>query len=76
VTDEKGEAAIGVSLLLKGTATGTSTDTGGNFFMIVPEAGGTLVISYIGYLTQEVSIGSNKVKSRYYLIRKCSMKWS
>jgi TonB-linked SusC/RagA family outer membrane protein len=62
VTDEKGEPAIGVSLLLKGTATGTSTDANGNFFMIVPEAGGTLVISYIGYLTQEFVIGtSNKV---------------
>ena len=59
VTDEKGGAAIGVSLLLKGTATGTSTDTEGNFSMIVPDDGGTLVVSYIGYLTKELVIGNS-----------------
>ncbi len=48
----------GVNVLLKGTSTGTVTDLDGNYRLSVPEAGGTLVFSSIGYANQEVEIGS------------------
>ena len=60
VSDEKGEGLPGVNVLLKGTTTGTTTDADGNYALNVPDAieGGTLVFSFIGYLTQEVPISN------------------
>src|ERR1044072_8183770 len=57
ITDETGAALPGVSLLVKGTSTGTSTDNDGKYSLTDPAAA-TLVISCIGYATQEVSVGS------------------
>ena len=48
----------GVSVLLKGTTTGTTTDADGNFSITTPSKTGTLVVSYIGYFTQDVEIGN------------------
>ena len=48
----------GVSVSLKGTSRGTTTDPNGNFTLNNADAKGTLVISYIGYTTQEVAIGN------------------
>ena len=60
VVDTKGEAAIGASILEKGTTNGTITDFDGNFKLTVgPKA--VLQISYIGYKTQEIPV-SNKTK--------------
>ena len=56
VTDTKGEALIGVSVKVKGTAVGVSTDVNGNFTINVPDGSTTLVFTYIGYTTQEVAI--------------------
>ncbi len=53
VVDGTGEAVIGASVLQKGTSNGTVTDLDGHFTIAV-EPGATLVISYIGYTTQEV----------------------
>ena len=55
---EDGTPLIGVSVVLKGTTTGTATDANGEFALIVPDEGGVLVLSYVGYVTQEVAIGS------------------
>lgn len=52
VTDPKGEALIGASVMLKGSAVGTVTDLDGHFSMNAPK-GGTLVFSYMGYASQE-----------------------
>ncbi len=57
VTDEKGEGLPGVTVLVKGTTQGTSTDANGNFTIDVPP-GGSLVISSIGYATQTIVVGS------------------
>jgi TonB-linked SusC/RagA family outer membrane protein len=57
ISDEKGDPAIGVSLLLKGSTVGTFTDINGNFSIVVPDQGSILIVSYIGYLTQEVIVG-------------------
>ena len=55
VTDAKGEGLPGVTVLVKGTQTGTSTDVNGNFSLDVPD-NGTLVISSVGYATQEIAV--------------------
>ena len=58
VTDKKtSEPLIGVSVKIKGTNAGASTDVNGNYSLNVPE-NGTLVITYIGYVTQEVVVNN------------------
>ncbi|WP_247237375.1 TonB-dependent receptor [Telluribacter sp. SYSU D00476] len=58
VTDEAGEGLPGVSVVLKGTTTGTTTGPGGEYTLTVPNATGTLVFSYVGFASQEVSINN------------------
>lgn len=59
VIDDQGEAVIGASVVEKGNPqNGTITDFNGQFTINVKE-GTTIVISYIGYLTQEVKATSN-----------------
>ena len=53
VTSEKGEALPGVTVLVKGTTNGATTNPDGTFSLSVPEAPGTLVFSFIGFKTQE-----------------------
>lgn len=57
VTDATGEAVIGANITVKGTTDGTVTDLDGRFTLEVP-AGGTLLVSYIGYLSKEVPVGN------------------
>lgn len=58
VTDEAtGSGLPGVSILVKGTTVGTTTDLDGNYSLNVGQ-GSTLVFSYVGYITQEVGIAS------------------
>ena len=60
VKDSSGEPVIGASVVVKGNNTmGTITDFDGNFMLDVP-AKSVLVISYIGYVTQEVSTAGKK----------------
>ena len=54
VTDKNGDAVIGATVKVKDAQTGTVTDFDGNFTLNVQKAG-TLVVSYIGYLTKEVA---------------------
>lgn len=58
VTDEQGEALTGVSILIKGTAQGTTTNLEGRFSLDVVEKNAILVFSYVGYLTQEVQMAN------------------
>ncbi|MEL7656489.1 MAG: SusC/RagA family TonB-linked outer membrane protein, partial [Bacillota bacterium] len=58
VVDDAGEPVIGATIQVKGTAQGTVTDIDGNFTLTAP-ANGTLVISYVGYRTQEVAVTPN-----------------
>jgi TonB-dependent SusC/RagA subfamily outer membrane receptor len=58
VMDTEGEAVIGVNVIEKGVVSnGTITDINGNFSLNV-SPGATLVISYVGYSTQEVAVGN------------------
>ncbi|MEO6134840.1 MAG: TonB-dependent receptor [Ginsengibacter sp.] len=58
ILDGEGNALQGASIKLKGTQTGVSSDAQGNFEIQVPDAGGVLVISYVGYVTQEIKATS------------------
>ena len=60
VTDEKGEGLPGATVLVKGTNNGVSTNANGQFSLDVP-VGTTLVISSVGYATQEVPVTSATV---------------
>ena len=59
VLDEKGTGLPGVTVVLKGTTLGASTDENGRFTLRIPNgtAGATLVISSVGYNRQEVVVG-------------------
>ncbi len=52
-----GEGLPGVSVVIKGTQTGTLTDATGNFAMNIPDESTVLVFSYIGFLSQEIKPG-------------------
>jgi len=52
---ELNEPLPGASIVVDGTSTGTSTDFDGNFILEVSESTGTLVVSYIGFVTQRVA---------------------
>jgi TonB-linked SusC/RagA family outer membrane protein len=56
ISDEQGKPLVGASVRLKGTDRGTSTDQAGRFRLQVPDAGGTLVISYVGYEPAELRV--------------------
>ena len=60
VTDEKGEALIGVSVLVKGTNKGASTDIDGNY-TVQASPSATLVFSYVGFNRQEVKVSPSGV---------------
>lgn len=56
VTDENGSPFPGVNVVVKGTSTGTTTNADGQFQLDVSDAASTLVFSFVGYATQEISI--------------------
>jgi TonB-linked SusC/RagA family outer membrane protein len=51
-----GEGLPGVTVLVKGTTTGTVTDVDGNFTLQVPSSDATLLVSFVGYVTQDVPV--------------------
>ncbi|HEV7350294.1 TonB-dependent receptor [Telluribacter sp.] len=57
VTDETNTGLPGVSIIVKGTSRGTTTNVNGDFDLNVPENNPVLVISFVGYLTQEIVVG-------------------
>ncbi len=62
VVDNQNSTLPGVTVLLKGTTTGTSTDTDGNFTLFVPDENATLVFSYIGYISQEIKVSRDMMR--------------
>ncbi|MBE9600875.1 TonB-dependent receptor [Pedobacter sp. MC2016-24] len=60
VIDEKNrETLIGVSIKVKGSSGGTSTDMNGKFKMTIPEGGAVLQVSYMGYQMREIKVDAN-----------------
>src|SRR5690554_5180831 len=60
VTDGFGEPIPGVTVSVQGTSTGTATDLNGNYTLTVEE-GTTLTFSFIGFVTQNVDVGSQSI---------------
>ena len=60
VADLDGEPLIGVNVSVKGTTTGTITDINGKYTIPLVSAQGVLVFSYIGYVSQEITIGNQR----------------
>lgn len=58
---EDGSGLPGVSVQLKGSTKGTTTDASGNYSLILPSQGGVVVFSFVGMTTQEVSVGTKSV---------------
>lgn len=53
-----GSPLPGVNIILKGTSNGTTSDAEGKFSLQVPSSDGTLIFSFIGLTTQEITLGS------------------
>jgi len=60
IVDNLGEPLPGVSIVVKGTTVGIATDVDGNYSLQVPD-NATLIVSYLGYITQEIPVGSKTV---------------
>ncbi|MFN7116546.1 MAG: SusC/RagA family TonB-linked outer membrane protein [Saprospiraceae bacterium] len=65
ITDPTNEPLVGATVLVQGTSTGTASDVNGEFTLNVPDGGTTLVISYTGFTTRTVALGS---ESTYNII--------
>lgn len=62
ITDaDNGEYMPGVTILLEGTQNGTISDSDGKYSITVPETGGVLVFSFVGYETQKVTLTEKNV---------------
>lgn len=65
IVDEKGEAIPGANVIIRGTTSGTVTTNEGKFSISVPHDQAVLVFSYVGYLKQEIVVGSRSVIDVY-----------
>lgn len=61
VVGENNEALPGVSVVLKGTTRGTTTDANGQYRLAVPDRNAVLVFSFVGFTSQEISVGNQSV---------------
>lgn len=61
VTDSKGQPLPGVSVRLRHSDVGTSTDLNGNYTISLPDGTGILVFTYIGFTTKEVTVKNQTV---------------
>ena len=58
LTDEADNPLPGVNVLVKGSTIGTTSDAQGRYSLSVPDENAILVISFIGYTTQEITVGN------------------
>jgi TonB-linked SusC/RagA family outer membrane protein len=61
VTDDNGTTLPGVNVVLKGTTIGTITDAEGNYLIKIYKPSDILQFSYVGYVTQEITVGDKTV---------------
>ena len=61
VTNPDGESLPGVSVTVQGTSSGTVTDTEGTYSIQLPDENQTLVFSFIGYVSQKVTVNGRSV---------------
>jgi TonB-linked SusC/RagA family outer membrane protein len=58
VVDDQGVPLVGATIVVKGTTIGTVTDNNGEYSLTVPDDAEVLVVSFVGYATQEIPIGN------------------
>ena len=63
VQDDNSQPVVGASVIVKGTKTGTVTDSKGNFALNISANAKTLVVSAVGFNEQEITIGSESALS-------------
>ncbi|MDV7139160.1 TonB-dependent receptor [Maribacter sp. TH_r10] len=61
ISSDDGMPLPGVAVVVKGTTTGTVTDFDGNYALTVPSSNAILVFSYLGYVTQEIQVGTKSL---------------
>lgn len=61
IVDENNQGLPGVNVIVKGTAQGTVTDVEGNYSLEVPDEESILVFSSVGYVKEEVTVGTNTI---------------
>jgi len=61
IVDEKGEGLPGVSVVIKGTQRGSTTNVDGTYQLSAPDEGGILIFSFVGYTTEEREIGNQSI---------------
>lgn len=59
VSDDQDQPLAGAAILVKGTTTGAITDVNGAFELTLPPDAAKLVVSYLGFISQELEIGSS-----------------
>ena len=72
VKDDRGEVIIGATIKVKGTTIGTTTNMDGLYNLSVPSENSILIVSYIGYATQEIKVGNRQniiITLQFSLIR-------
>lgn len=60
-SSEANETLPGVSVILKGSSQGTTTDNNGGFELAIPTTDAVLVFSFVGYVSQEITVGNRSV---------------
>lgn len=61
ITDEKGSPLPGVSIVIKGSTRGTTSDNNGQYKLTVPNGNAVLIVSFVGYTRQEISVNNRSV---------------
>jgi TonB-linked SusC/RagA family outer membrane protein len=67
IVSQSGEPLSGVSVVVKGSSTGTSTKNDGSFEIVAP-SNSTLVFSYVGYISKEVKVSANQTNLSLQLL--------
>lgn len=73
VTDEDGNPMVGATVRAKGSNVGTLTDQNGKYSLTVPDDVSTLIVSYIGYETQEIEIAGRSVVDHSLVVSASSL---
>ncbi|GAA4395909.1 TonB-dependent receptor [Nibrella viscosa] len=61
ITDEKGAPLPGVSIVIKGSTRGTTSDNNGQYKLTVPNGNAVLIVSFVGYTRQEIAVNNRSV---------------
>lgn len=60
-SDDDGSPLPGVSIIIKGTTVGPTTDASGNYRISVQDRSSVLVFSYVGFVSEEISVGNQAI---------------